>query len=80
MRTPGFTAEAGLSRTEERYWGGAASGSPAYSGQLTPQLIAPPICRTSPCLTLGRCRTRVRCCTNFLGRCTCTAQPCFIPL
>jgi hypothetical protein len=83
MRTPGFTAETGLTQTREHY-ARMAVASNRNAGELVAALLAPPIngfgspinsCSTSACLTVGRCRARVTCCQSF-GRCTCTTTPC----
>lgn len=76
MNMPGFTAEAGLQPSNAQY-GGAVVASTGQPGQLRPALVAPNVCRTSGCLTVGRCRTRVRCCRNFSGSCSCRTVPCF---
>ncbi len=78
MRLPGFTAEAGIGGSATHYWGGPAHAAATGGGQLRPALVAPPICKTSGCVTVGSCRRRVRCCRSFTGACTCTLQPCFI--
>lgn len=76
MRMPGFTADAGLGQARGVY-GGAGAPSAIRSGSLSPALVAPTVCRTSPCVTVGRCRTKVRCCRDFRGSCRCSTVPCF---
>ena len=76
MTIPGFTAETSLEPSTAHYATGAASAPPA--GGVTAALVAPTICRTSPCFTVGNCRTRVRCCRTFTGACSCKTFPCFI--
>jgi hypothetical protein len=76
MRMPGFTAEAALGHANHSY----RNQSPATTraeGELYPALVAPTVCTTSRCLTIGNCRTKVRCCRNFTGSCTCSATPCY---
>lgn len=77
MRIPGFSAEATLGPSVGHY-AGVAGGTAGPTGGLSPALVAPPVCKTSGCITVGRCRTRVRCCRNFTGACTCKTTPCFI--
>jgi hypothetical protein len=77
MKVPGFTAEAGLGPTVEQY-GRGVLGPAGDASELHPALVAPTVCRTSGCFSIGNCRTRVRCCRNFFGRCTCSTLPCFI--
>lgn len=87
MRMPRFTADVALGQAEEHYAGRvAASGSySSYISQLVPAFVAPPpvdgppFCSTSACLSVGGCRTSVRCCRIPGGRCVCTATPCFVP-
>jgi hypothetical protein len=76
MRMPGMTADAALEATSGHY-GGTAARAASRSGTLSPALVAPTVCRTSPCVRVGGCRTKVRCCRNFLGSCTCSTVPCF---
>lgn len=73
MGMPGFTAETALGRNKY-YYQSATVGS---TSGIVPALVAPTICRTSGCLTVGSCRTRVRCCRDFRGSCFCSTQPCF---
>ena len=77
MSIPGFTAEAGIGATTTNYSAAAAHAVSAGSGHLHPALIAMPLCRTSSCLTIGRCKTKVRCCRSFNGTCSCNTVPCF---
>jgi hypothetical protein len=77
MKAPGFTAEAGLGPTVEQYAVGVVR-TRDDTGELRPALVAPTVCRTSGCFTVGNCRTRVRCCRNFLGICSCRTLPCFV--
>jgi hypothetical protein len=77
MKMPGFTAENGLAPSELRY-AGKAVATAGVGGHVQPALVAPPSCATSACVTVGRCRTRVRCCRDFTGRCVCRTTPCFI--
>jgi hypothetical protein len=76
MSMPGFTANAALEPTRGRY-GGTAATSATHADFLSPALVAPTVCRTSSCLIVGRCKTKVRCCRNFTGACTCSTVPCF---
>jgi len=76
MSMPGLTADLSLEPTQGRY-GGAAHAAAVASARLRPALVGPTVCRTSGCLSVGNCRTKVRCCRNFLGRCTCSTVPCF---
>jgi hypothetical protein len=76
MRMPGLTAEVALEPTSGRYGGTALAAAPR-SGSLSPALVAPTVCRTSPCVGVGGCRMKIRCCRNFLGNCTCSTVPCF---
>lgn len=80
MTMPGFTANAALEPTQGRY-GGKAVISATHAGFLSPALIAPPMsCGLSPCMVVGRCKTRVRCCRgDFNGACRCSAVPCSFP-
>ncbi|HEV7804725.1 MAG TPA: hypothetical protein VGO80_02820 [Solirubrobacteraceae bacterium] len=78
MTMPGFTAEVGIGESSTHYSGRTAHGGAVGGGQLHPALVAPTVCKTSSCLTVGRCKTRVRCCRNFQGICTCTTAPCYI--
>ena len=77
MTMPGFTAEAGIGASTTYYSGAAGHAFAPQGGQIRPALVAPPLCRTSSCQTVGSCRTRVRCCRSFNGKCTCTIVPCF---
>jgi hypothetical protein len=77
MRMPGFTADTATRRSTTHYSGTAAHSSAATGGQLRPALVAQQQCRTSSCLAIGRCKTKVRCCRSFNGTCSCTAVPCF---
>ena len=77
MRMPGFTAEAGIAKTTMYYAGAAAHADAGRGGQLRASLVAPTVCRTSGCLTVGKCRTKVRCCRSFTGACSCSTVPCF---
>jgi hypothetical protein len=76
MRMPGFTAEMGIGASTTHYSGTAAFAPAGHGGQLRPALVAPVQCRTSNCMKVGRCTTRVRCCRNFNGSCTCQTVPC----
>jgi hypothetical protein len=81
MRMPGFTAEAGSLPAQGHYRGVRVAASMA-AGKLVAELVAPwppnggmwP-CRTSSCVTVGSCRTSVRCCRLF-GSCICSTVPC----
>lgn len=73
MNMPGFTAETTLGRGGEYYYGSAASSS---TSGLVPALVAPTRCRISPCLTVGPCKIKVRCCRDFQGICSCRTAPC----
>jgi hypothetical protein len=77
MRMPGFTAEMGIGASTTHYSAASAHGAAGFSGQLRPALVASQ-CKTSSCMKLGRCTTRVRCCRNFNGSCSCQTVPCFI--
>lgn len=79
MRMPGFTANAALEPTQGCYRGKAATSatSVTHAGFLSPALVAPTVCRTSRCLIVGRCKTKVRCCRDFTGSCNCSTVPCF---
>ena len=76
MKMAGFTAEAALERANGHY-GRTAFTSARPAGSVRAALVAPTVCRTSSCLKVGNCRTKVRCCRNFLGSCTCSTVPCF---
>ena len=79
MASPRFTAEAALYRSSGRYAHRARSAT-SLSG-VSPQLVALPICKFSPCMSVGNCKIRVRCCRNFFGRCQCSTIPCgIVPL
>jgi hypothetical protein len=78
MTMPGFTAEVGIGESSTHYSGTTSHGGLRGGGQLQAALVAPTVCKTSRCLTVGRCKTRVRCCRNFQGTCTCTAAPCYV--
>jgi hypothetical protein len=74
MGIPGFTAENTLGRKSGYYYRNSATvGS---TNGLVAAFVAPTACRLSTCFTVGSCRTRVRCCRDFRGSCTCTAVPC----
>lgn len=73
MGMPGFTAETALGRSGEYYYRSAALSS---TSGLVPALVAPPVCRTSACLTVGSCKIKVRCCRNFMGSCFCHTADC----
>jgi hypothetical protein len=83
MRMPEFTAEAALGQSTTRYTATAAHTATGPGGELHPALIAlptngfppSPFCKTSACVTLGKCRTRVQCCSKG-GRCSCSTLPC----
>jgi hypothetical protein len=77
MKTPGFTAEAGLAESTTYYAGAAARSTAGGGAQVRAALVAPTVCKTSGCVTVGKCRTKVRCCRNFTGACTCSTVPCF---
>lgn len=77
MKMPEFTAEAGLRETVGHY-GSVGLASAGDAGELRPALVAPTVCRTSGCFTIGSCRTKVRCCRNFTGSCSCRTLPCFL--
>lgn len=62
MTMPGFTAEVGLGESTTHYAGTTSHGGAGGGGQLSAALVAPTVCKTSSCLTVGRCKTRVRCC------------------
>jgi hypothetical protein len=80
MGMPGFTAEVGSLPAQGHYRGAWVAG-PRTAGKLVAELVAPPnggswpLCSTSPCVTVGNCRTGVRCCRVF-GTCFCTTVPC----
>jgi hypothetical protein len=76
MRMPGFTAEMGIGESATHYSGTHAFGPAGRGGQLRPAFVASPQCRTSSCVQVGRCMTKVRCCRSFSGKCTCQAVPC----
>jgi hypothetical protein len=78
MRMPGFTAAAGIGQSTGQYSGVVAHVGAERGGQIHAALVAPTLCKTSGCLTVGACRTRVRCCRSFTGACTCSMLPCFI--
>lgn len=78
MRMPGFTAEMGIGASTTHYSAAPARGGAGFTGQLRPALVAQQQCRTSSCMRVGRCTTRVRCCRSLNGSCSCQAVPCFI--
>jgi len=76
MTMPGFTADAGIGACTTHYSGRAGHGGAGGGGRLHPALVASPLCRSTPCMKVGGCTTRVRCCRLFNGKCSCTVQPC----
>jgi hypothetical protein len=87
MRMPGFTAQEAIGQSTTPYAATAAHVAAALGAELHPALIAPPtngfppppFCKTSGCMPLGNCRTRVRCCRFFNGPCNCVTIPCGAP-
>jgi hypothetical protein len=77
MTTPGFTAEVGIGKSATHYCGAGTQATAGRDSQVRAALVAPPICRTSSCIAVGGCKTKVRCCRNFAGGCSCSAVPCF---
>lgn len=77
MSMPGFTADAGVGACTTHYSGRAGHGAAGGGGLLHPALVAPSVCKTTPCMKVGACSTRVSCCRLFNGRCSCTVQPCY---
>lgn len=66
MKLPGFTAEASLSKSSERFKEGPkASGAGA-------QAVIPQLCINSPCVL----HKRVRCCFSLFGGLKCSIQSC----
>jgi hypothetical protein len=78
MRMPGFTADDGIGESTMNYGGAATHVAAGRTGQFRPALVAATVCKTSGCLTVGKCRTRVRCCRSFTGACSCSTVPCFV--
>jgi len=77
MTMPGLTAEAAIGKSTTNYSGAGAHRATGYGREVRAALIAPTFCKTSSCLTVGTCRTQVRCCRSFTGACTCQTVPCF---